>query len=85
MTSYETAIRDFLVTTFLPDMQPNQIERDLDLLESGVVDSLGLLTLISWIEEHFEIDVGDEDLSPENFDSVAMITEYVEAHLSVKT
>jgi acyl carrier protein len=83
--SNEQAIRDFLITNFLPDVAADDIAGDDDLLASGVVDSLGLLTLISWVEEHFAISVEDDDLSPDKFSSVDAICAYVDGALSATT
>jgi len=79
--SHENTIRQFLVTNFAPDMDPSEIEADYDLLEGGVIDSLGLLTLISWVEDHFGISVEDEDLSPAKFSSVDSIRTYVDSQV----
>jgi acyl carrier protein len=80
--SRELAIREFLITSFLPDVAPDEIAGDDDLLASGVIDSLGLLTLISWVEEHFSISVEDDDLSPDKFSSVDAICAYVDGALA---
>jgi len=80
--SNELAIREFLITNFLPDVSSDEIAGDENLLASGVVDSLGLLTLISWVEDHFSISVEDDDLSPDKFSSVDAICAYVDGALS---
>jgi acyl carrier protein len=75
--SHERAIRQFLISSFLPDVDEEEIDSDYDLLANGVVDSLGLLTLISWVEDQFGISVEDDDLSPDKFRSVDAIATYV--------
>lgn len=50
---------------------------DLSLLESGIVDSLGVLDLVGFVEEQFGIEVQDDDLVPENFDSIDALTRFV--------
>lgn len=70
-------VRRFILDNYLPDTPPSDLSDDDDLLETGVIDSLGLLTLISWVEDHFDLTVDDRDLSPEKFSSVDAITEYV--------
>ncbi len=84
MNNNEQQIRQFLVENFLPDVAPGDIESDFDLLENGVVDSLGLLTLIGWVEDNFDLAVSDEDLSPEKFDSITAITSYVDRQQKAK-
>ncbi len=51
---------------------------EADLIEQGVVDSMSLLRLISFLEEHFQIEVRDEDLVPDNFRSLAAIETFVQ-------
>ncbi|MGW5879064.1 acyl carrier protein [Nocardiopsis terrae] len=71
-------IREFVVTEFLPDVSAGELEMDRDLLESGIVDSLGLLKVIAWLEERYDVVAEDEDLTPERFRSVASIADFLE-------
>jgi acyl carrier protein len=48
------------------------------LLESGIVDSLGVLDIVGFIESEFRIVVDDDDLTPENFQSIRRMTAFVE-------
>jgi acyl carrier protein len=52
---------------------------DDDLLAKGVVDSHGVMELVAFIEERYDITVRDEDLTPENFQSLVRIEEYVQS------
>ncbi|WP_326700283.1 acyl carrier protein [Streptomyces sp. NBC_01754] len=70
-------ISEYIVTEFLPDLTPAQLPPDQDLLADGVIDSLGVLKLIAWVEHHFGLAVGDTDLDPDNFRSVRAIDAYV--------
>jgi acyl carrier protein len=82
--SNEQTVKQFLISNFLPDVSAADIADEYDLLENGVVDSLGLLTLISWVEDHFGLSVDDEDLSPDKFRSVKVICEFVDrAHAAM--
>lgn len=57
---------------------------DLDvnenLLAAGIVDSLGVLRLVSFVEEKFGIEVADEDVTLENFQSIQSMVDYIEQH-----
>jgi acyl carrier protein len=55
------------------------IKPDDDLLGSGVVDSLGILRLVLFIEEQFSFKVPDEDVVIDNFQSVAALTQYLQS------
>jgi acyl carrier protein len=48
-----------------------------NLLAKGIVDSHGVMELVAFLEERYGISVRDEDLTPENFESVARIDEFV--------
>lgn len=73
-------IRAYLIAEFHPEGRAEEIAVDIDLMNSGIVDSLGLLKLIAWLEHQFSITVGDADLDPENFSSIQAITKFVISH-----
>ncbi|MEU7482293.1 phosphopantetheine-binding protein [Lentzea sp. NPDC042327] len=82
--SIENEVKRFIVTTFAQDVTPDQLPSDYDLLDNGVVDSLGLLRLIAWVGERYEIPVEERDVSPAQFSSVEAITAFIaDAHTYV--
>ena len=60
------------------------IEPDEDLFERGILDSAGIAQLISFIEERYSIAISDEELVPENFQSIAAIGGFVAAKLGAR-
>lgn len=56
----------------------DDFDADANLIEQGIVDSMSLLRLISFLEENFQIEVRDEDLVPDNFRSLAAIEAFVQ-------
>jgi len=70
-------IRQYLVAHQPPE-SPARISDDESLLESGVIDSVAIMDLIAYLEGAFGIAVGEDDMTPENFDSVNAIAAYVE-------
>ncbi len=50
---------------------------DASLMQAGIIDSVGVLELVSYIEEEFGIEVEDDELVPANFDSLANIADYL--------
>lgn len=74
-TDIEREIRSFLVTTFLFG-RDGQL-RDSDSLLGNVIDSTGALELVAFLQERFGIKVDDEDVIPDNFDSVKSVVSYV--------
>jgi acyl carrier protein len=75
--STEGEIKRFVISNFLPDVPADQLSSDLDLLENGVVDSLGLLRLITWVGDEYGIPVADLDIAPHQFSSVEAIADFV--------
>ena len=70
-------ITKFVVEEFLPDVPAGDLAADYDLLAGGVIDSLGLLKVIAWLEDRFNLAVDDIDLEPDSFRTVAAINEFV--------
>ena len=77
-TAAEAKIRRFLTDNF-PYVDGETVDRDQSLVEAGVIDSTGVLQLVSYVEEEFSLQIPLEDLVPENFDSIANVTRYVTA------
>ena len=71
----EERIRTFVETTFGRSNTP--IGPDTSLLDSGLIDSTGILELVSFLESAFGIELADEDVVPEHFENVRAITAYV--------
>jgi acyl carrier protein len=57
---------------------PSALDDEMSLLDSGIIDSTGVLEVVQFIEEQFGIQVKDEELLPENLDSVGRIARFVE-------
>jgi len=56
----------------------NDLDAEDDLLSSGVINSLGILQLVSFVEKRMGIEIPDEDVVYENFHSVAALTNYLQ-------
>ena len=70
------AIRNFIFENFILDAEDN-LKDDDSLLEKGVIDSTGVLELVAFIEEKYNFTVEDEELVPENLDSIRNIAEFI--------
>ena len=70
-------IRSFILDTILAGARVAALDDDDSFLEKGIIDSTGILELVSFIENEFKIEVKDEDLVPDNFDSVSRLTSYI--------
>ena len=71
-------IREFIYEQF-PLAKKASLSDEDTLLESGIVDSLGILELVNFVTEKFGITVSDEDLQPETFNSIGSLAAFVEA------
>jgi acyl carrier protein len=74
-------IRRFVVQNFLFG-QDGQLGENDSFLETGVIDSTGVLELVAFLEEKFGIAVEHDELVPANLDSLARVTAFVERKLS---
>jgi acyl carrier protein len=75
--SIEERIRRFILEGLNWRGEPNQLTEDYRLIESGVMDSLGIFQTITHLEQTEGIEVADEDLVPENFESIRAIAALV--------
>ncbi len=78
----EQTIKNFIIDNFIIDDNPDQLENDQSFLESGIIDSTGILELVSFIEEHYNIKIEDEELIPDNLDSVNNVVIFINKKLS---
>ncbi len=70
-------IRGFILQKF-PPARKRGLKEDLMLLESGIIDSLGVLEVVGFLEEKFRIKVEDEELTPENFGTLQRMVAFVD-------
>jgi acyl carrier protein len=57
---------------------------DTSFLDNGIIDSMNVLELVAFIEENFGITVEDSDLTPDNFDSIDRMAEYIQQKTTEK-
>lgn len=75
-------IRDYLVEHF-PSARQHPLGDDEHLLANGILDSLGVLDLVGYLEQNFGITIVDEDLVPEHFETLRRLTAFVGERQSV--
>ena len=69
MSDLKTKIKQFIIDNFLFGDEEG-LEDDTSFLDEGIIDSTGMLELVTFIEEEFSIALDDEELIPENLDSI---------------
>jgi acyl carrier protein len=76
-------IRTFIVKNFLYGDESG-LENETSFLDVGIIDSTGILELISYLEDHFKIHIYDSEVIPENLDSIGQVTAFLERKMSVE-
>jgi acyl carrier protein len=76
-------IRQFILEEF-PQANERSLGENETFLGSDIVDSLGIVKLMTFVETEFDITVEDEDLQPDNFQSIASLSEFVKTKLAQK-
>lgn len=75
--SIESRLRTFIQDNFLFADNLDAFADDASLIEAGVIDSTGVLELVSFLESDFGITIADADIVPENLDSIGSIAAFV--------
>jgi acyl carrier protein len=73
----EEQVRQYIAESFLFSDNGYRLSDDVSFLEEGIVDSTGVLELVMFVEETFNVAVEDTEIVPENFDSVARLATYI--------
>jgi acyl carrier protein len=74
----KAVIRFFITENILPQSGLKTFGDSDSFLEKGLIDSTGVLELLEFIEEEFRIKVEDEEIIPDNFDSLEKVTRYIQ-------
>jgi len=72
-----TIVKGFLEKQYLYRKDEKDISNDESLLNSGLIDSVGIFELVSFLEKEFNIEIGDEEVIPENFETINNIVELI--------
>jgi acyl carrier protein len=76
LETIKDAIHGYLVTELATERE--SFRSDENLLAQGVIDSLAIVKLVEFLEEHFQIEVDDEERVPENFESIDALSAFVQ-------
>ena len=79
MTKFEAAgdrIREFVLAKY-PLARKRGVQDGDALLESGIIDSMGVLELVEFVEQEFSISVSDDELVPDNFQTIQRLADFV--------
>jgi len=75
-TTTTDIIKEFFKSNFMIELN-GEYKYDDSFLENGIIDSTGVLELVTFLEEEFNINVEDQDIIPENLDSLNNVLAYI--------
>jgi acyl carrier protein len=75
MTDATESVRDFLITEHYWQGERSELGDDVPLIANRIIDSMGLLRLVAWLEERFGVTIEDTEVVPANFGTIAGIAE----------
>lgn len=70
-------LRNFIIEELDYSGPPDRLGEDFPLIESRVVDSVALVQIVAFLEERYDIEIDDEDLTPDNFASLGSISAFI--------
>jgi len=73
-----STIRNFITEDLLFGDESHKLDDNISLTSSGMLDSTGMIELVTFIESQFGLQIADEEMVPENLDSVSRIEAFVE-------
>jgi acyl carrier protein len=85
MANIREVVRGFILENFLPGEDPKNLTDQTELKESGILDSLSTLKLVSFLEEEFKIELEADDLEAGNLATVANIETMVQAKVASRS
>jgi len=77
----KSEIKNFIIENFLYG-QNDGFGEDVSFMQKGIMDSTGILELVAFVEEKYELSVADEELIPDNFDSINKLSTYITKKLN---
>ena len=84
LRSIRDELRQYILAQFLPGEKASNLQDDTPLRTSGIVDSMGMLQLVGFVEERFGVEVEAFEASVENFDRIEDIAAFIESKRAVK-
>jgi acyl carrier protein len=71
--SVKEMIKHFIATELISDGNVTELTDTTLLIEAGIIDSLGIMSLLGYLETNFSVQISGDDLIPENFSTIATI------------
>jgi acyl carrier protein len=77
----ETKVREFVLKNYLFTTEQSALKSEDSFMKSGIMDSTGILEMIMFLHDEFGVDVMDDEMVPENLDSVQNVVAFVDKKL----
>ena len=84
LTATESVVRDFLLQEVLYDKELAGLGPDDSLLETELLDSIAIMQIVAFCEQVFDINIPEEELLPDHFETIREISQLVERRLADK-
>lgn len=85
MNNIREVVHAFILENFLPGEDPKNLTNDTELKESGILDSLSTLKLVTFLEEQFGVELEADDLEAGNLASIENIVRLVQSKLAARS
>ena len=85
LSAVEATILDFIFQEVLYDKELTDRSPEASLLEAELLDSIAIMQVVAFCEQMFDVEIPEEELLPEHFESVRAIGELVERRLAAKS
>ncbi|MEX0715510.1 MAG: acyl carrier protein [Planctomycetaceae bacterium] len=85
MTEIDHRIRGFIGENFLFGEDANRLGADESLVQQGIIDSTGVLELVTFLEADFQVKIADDELVPQNLDTIHNLVAFIERKLAAAT
>ena len=79
VTTIQATVKNFIMSEFLQGEDPDELTENLELISSGILDSLATLKLVDFLEAQFNITIEPHEADQENLDTLATIVRLVES------
>jgi acyl carrier protein len=83
MQQLEQEVRQFIIDNFVFENSNGGFSNEDSFLETGLVDSMSIMTLVEFVKEKYAISIEDEELVPDHWDSVSRIASFIQSRLGL--
>jgi acyl carrier protein len=75
----QRTIKEHIAQEFLRDRPDFELTDDTNLLEANILDSLGIFTLLNFLEAHFHVQIEPDEVTLENFETISLISQMIDS------